>query len=96
MRRNRTVTLSEALKAYRTEMNIDDRLKEVSLMNSWEDIAGRAIARRTSKVYLKEGKLFIYLTSSVVRSELSLARDSLRERLNEQAGEELVKEIILR
>ncbi|MDT8400865.1 MAG: DUF721 domain-containing protein [Bacteroidales bacterium] len=96
MRRRKTVSLSEALKEYRAEMNIDTRLKEVSLMNSWEDIAGRAIAKRTSRVCLKEGKLFIYLTSSVVRSELSLARDSLRERLNEEAGEELVKEIILR
>ncbi len=96
MRRKKIITLREALKEYRAEMNIDSRLKEVSLMNSWEDIAGRAIAKRTSKVYLREGKLYIYLTSSVVRNELSMARDSLCERLNEQAGEELVKEIILR
>jgi len=96
MRRNKTITLGEALKEYREKMNIDSRLKEVSLMNSWEDIAGRAIAKRTSKVYLREGKLYIYLTSSVVRTELSMARHALRERLNEQAGEELVKEIILR
>lgn len=96
MRRSKTITLGEALKEYRAEMNIDTRLKEVNLIKSWEDIAGRAIARRTSKVYLKGGKLYIHLTSSVVRSELSMARDSLKERLNELAGEELVKEIILR
>jgi len=96
MRRKKTVSLGEALQEYRAEMNIDNRLKEVSLINSWEDIAGRAIARRTSRVYLKEGKLYIHLTSSVVRSELSLAREALMERLNEKAGEELVKEIILR
>ncbi len=88
--------LSEVLKEYRSEMNIDRKLKEVNLLNSWEDIAGRAIAKRTSKVYLKDGKLFIYLTSPVVRSELSMAKESLKERLNEKAGEELVKEIILR
>jgi predicted nucleic acid-binding Zn ribbon protein len=90
------MTLNEVLKEYRSEMNIDTRLKEVSLINAWEDIAGRAIARRTSKVYLKDGKLFIYLTSPVVRNELSMAKESLRERLNEEAGEDLVKEIILR
>ena len=88
--------LSEVLKEYRSEMNIDRKLKEVNLLNSWEDIAGRAIAKRTSKVYLKDGKLFIYLTSPVVRSELSMAKESLKERLNEKAGEELIKEIILR
>lgn len=96
MRRNKTVTLSEALKEYRSEMNIDTRLKEVGLINSWEDIAGRAIARRTSKVYLKDGRLVVYLTSPVVRNELIMARESLKARLNEKAGEELVREIILR
>ncbi len=96
MRRNKTVTLREALNEYRSEMNIDTRLKEVGLINSWEEIAGKAIAKRTSRVYLKDGKLIIYLTSPVVRNELIMARESLRERLNEQAGEELVKEVILR
>jgi predicted nucleic acid-binding Zn ribbon protein len=96
MRRKKTISLGEALKEYRSDMNIDRRLKEVSLMNSWVDIAGKAIARRTSRVYLKDGKLFIHITSAVVRNELAMAKDSLRERLNEEAGEELVKEIILR
>jgi len=96
VRRNKTVTIREALNEYRSEMNIDTRLKEVGLINSWEEIAGKAIAKRTSRVYLKEGKLIIYLTSPVVRNELIMAKESLRERLNEQAGEELVKEVILR
>lgn len=90
------MTLREALNEYRSEMNIDTRLKEVGLIKSWEEIAGKAIAKRTSRVYLKDGKLIIYLTSPVVRNELIMARESLRERLNEQAGEELVKEVILR
>lgn len=77
-------------------MNIDNRLKEVSLLNSWEDIAGRAIAKRTTKVIMKDGTMFIYLSSPVVRNELMMIRESLRERLNEEAGEELVKEIVLR
>lgn len=96
MRRKKTMTLGEALSEYRSEMNIDRRLKEVSLLNSWNDIAGKAIAKRTTKVYLKDGKLYIYLTSPVVRNELAMAKDSLRARLNAEAGEELVKEIILR
>ncbi|HCC71168.1 MAG TPA: DUF721 domain-containing protein [Bacteroidales bacterium] len=96
MRRKKTMILSEVLKEYRSEMNIDKRLKEIGLVNSWEEIAGMAIAKRTSKVYIKEGKLFIHLNSSVVRNELFMVKESLKQRLNEKAGEELVKEIILR
>lgn len=90
------MSLSQVLKEYRSQMNIDTRLKEVSLVNSWEDIAGMAIAKRTTKVYLKNGRLFIYLSSPVVRNELMMVRESLRQRLNEEAGEELVKEVVLR
>jgi len=90
------LSLSQVLKEYRSQMNIDTRLKEVSLVNSWEDIAGMAIAKRTTKVYLKNGRLFIYLSSPVVRNELMMVRESLRQRLNEEAGEELVKEVVLR
>jgi len=90
------MSLSEVLKEYRSEMNIDNKLKEINLIKSWEEIAGKAIARRTSKVYIKDGSLYIHLNSSVARNELSMLRESLRERLNEKAGEELVKDIILR
>lgn len=96
MRRKKTMTLSEALKEYRREMHIDTKLKEVGLIKSWEDIVGPAIAKRTSSVYIKQGKLFIHLNSSVVRNELQMIKEALKERLNEAAGEELVHEIILR
>jgi len=96
MRRKKTVSLFEAIREYRSEMNIDRRLKEVSLVRCWEDIAGKAIAKRTTNVYLRGGKLYIHLNSALVRNELMMARDELKERLNSEAGEDLVKEIILR
>jgi predicted nucleic acid-binding Zn ribbon protein len=90
------MTLSDALTEYKKEMNIDVRLKEVSLLNSWEEIVGQAIAKRTTRVYIKDGKLHIHLSSAVVRNELQMIKEALKERLNEEAGEELVHEIILR
>ena len=41
--------VSEVLREYKKEMRIDNKLKEVELINSWEEIAGQAIARRTTK-----------------------------------------------
>ena len=36
MRRKKTLLLSQVLKEYRSQMNIDTRPKEVSRVNSWE------------------------------------------------------------
>jgi len=96
MRRSKTISLAEALKDYIREMHLDDKLSEVGLINSWEEIVGKAISSRTSKIYIKDHVLFIYLSSSVVRNELMMLRASLRDKLNERAGREVIKDIVLK
>jgi len=96
MRRSKTISIAEAIKDYISEMNIGDKLAETSLINSWEEIVGRAISSRTSKIYVKDHIMYVHLTSSVVRNELMMLRESLRNKLNEKAGFEVIKDIVLR
>ena len=96
MRRSKTVTISDALKEYRKEMSIDTKLKEVGILKSWEEIAGKAISRRTTRIYIRNGVLYIHLNSSVVRNELLMIREAMLERLNEEAGELIVRDIVLK
>jgi len=96
MRKSKTISISDALDEYRKEMDIDSRLKEIGVLKSWEEIAGKAISRRTKKVYIKKGVLYVHLNSSVVRNELMMSREALIERLNERAGEIVVSEIVLK
>jgi predicted nucleic acid-binding Zn ribbon protein len=96
MRRSKTITLAEAVKDYLKEMKLDGKLSEVAVINSWEEIVGRAISSRTTKIYIKDNVLYVHLKSSVVRNELLMLREELREKLNQKAGSEVVKEIVLR
>ena len=96
MRRSKTISLAEALQDYVREMNLGDKLREVSVIESWESIVGKAISSRTSKVYIKDGVLFVHLKSSIVRNELMMLREALREKLNSQAGAEVIRVIILK
>jgi predicted nucleic acid-binding Zn ribbon protein len=96
MRRSKTISLAEAIEDYIKEMNLGPKLKEISLIDSWETMVGKAISSRTSKVYIKDKVLFVHLNSSVVRNELMMIREALKEKLNNQAGEEVIKEIVLK
>lgn len=96
MRRSRTITLADAIKDYINEMNLGDKLSETAILNSWEEVVGKAISSRTTKIYIKDHVLHVHLTSSVVRNELMMLRESLRGKLNERAGKEVIKDIILR
>ncbi len=96
MRRSRTITIAEAMKEYLKEMNLEGKLREVNLIEAWEEMVGKAIASRTSKIWIRDGVLYVHLNSSVVRNELLMLREALRIRLNERAGAEVIREIVLK
>ena len=96
MRRSKTQNISEVIRSFLRESGMDKRLKEQELIHSWEEIVGTLIARRTQKIEISNGKMTIYLRSSVVKNELMMLREELRLRLNEKGGEELIREIVLK
>ncbi|MGD0341669.1 MAG: DUF721 domain-containing protein [Bacteroidales bacterium] len=96
MRRSKTISLAEAIKDYVREMNMEGKLNEIGLINSWEEVVGKAIASRTSKIYIKDHVLYVNLNSSVVRNELLMLRQELMEKLNQKAGTEVITDIVLK
>lgn len=96
MRRSKTISLADAMKDYLREMKLEDKLREISLVNSWEEVVGRAISSRTSKIYIKDGVLYVHLSSSVARNELMMLREELKDKLNQKAGSEIITRIVFR
>ncbi len=96
MRKKNTQKIDEVVKEYLKAFKIDDKLKEVKLIKSWEEVVGKTIARSTNNIYIKNRKLFIKLNSSVIRNELFMLREGLKKALNDKAGEEIIDEIILK
>jgi predicted nucleic acid-binding Zn ribbon protein len=96
MRRSKTISLAEAVNDYIKEMNLGGKLSEVAVINSWEEIVGKAISSRTTKIFIRDHILYVHLSSSVVRNELLMLREALKEKLNKKAGSEVIKDIVLR
>lgn len=96
MRRSKTISLEEAIRDYIREMNIGGKLNETAIISSWEETVGKAISSRTSKIYIKDQILYVHLNSSVVRNELLMLRSALKDKLNQKAGAEVIKDIVFR
>jgi predicted nucleic acid-binding Zn ribbon protein len=96
MRRSKTHNIGDVIRAYLTDAGLDRKLKEVDLIQSWEEIVGAMISNRTKKIEIRDGTMFVYLQSSVVKNELMMLREPLKEALNKKAGEELIREIVLK
>ena len=96
MRKKNTQKIDEVIKEYLKALKIDDKLKEVELIRSWDDVVGKTIARSTRKIFINNRKLFVYLNSSVIRNELFMLREGLKKALNDKVGESIIDDIILK
>jgi len=81
--------VNQMLRAY----GLGDRLDEMSLVKSWEEIVGKMIAKHTTEIYFNRGILYIKLDSAPLRQELAYAKTKLIDRLNDQAGKQMVTDI---
>lgn len=96
MRKTNTQKLSDVLKSYVQENNLERKLSELDLIKSWETVMGKTITRYTKNLSIRNETLFVETTSPVVRNELLMMKEEIRVRLNEVVGAELVKMIVFR
>ena len=69
---------------------------ETRVIDSWEKVVGGIFAKHTTHLSIKNGILYVKLDSSVLRSELAMARSKLVEMLNKEVGEKVIEDIIFR
>jgi predicted nucleic acid-binding Zn ribbon protein len=96
MRKSYTQPLADVLREYLKVNHLDHKLKETRLMAGWPDVVGVAIAKRTTRLAVKNRVLFVYLSSSVVRNELLMIKQGLVKALNDKAGENLIDDVVIR
>jgi hypothetical protein len=96
MRKSNTQSISQVIKSYVTENNLERKLSEIELIKSWESVMGKTVARYTSNLYIQNNTLFVETNSPVVRNELLMLKEDIRTRLNEAAGCEIIKTIVFR
>jgi hypothetical protein len=57
---------------------------------------GPAIQKYTTAIKLQNDTLYVQLSSSVLREELSYGKEKIIRMLNEELGKDLVKKLVLR
>ena len=68
----------------------------VRVQRAWTEVLGPSIAQYTRQVYVRDRVLYVSLTSSVLRNELSYCRDRLVKSLNDYAKASVIDRIVLR
>lgn len=97
MRRKNTESIGEVLQQYLKENRfLNKKIAESRVLSGWHILFGKTISSYTTNVYLRNQTLYVCLSSSVLRSELLMAKDRMIKALNDRAGIEIVEEIIFK
>ena len=89
-------SLGDVLKDFIQTNNLEKGLDKVNAKEAWDSVMGNAISKYTTDVKLDRDTLYVQLSSSVLREELSYGKEKIIKILNEELGKELIKKLILR
>ena len=96
MERSNTRTIRQVIDEFMRGTPLHRRMTERRLVEDWEEVMGKSVARATNRLYIRDGVLYVHLNSSVLRSELFMLSKEILRKLNERAGEKVVREIVLK
>lgn len=89
-------SLSEVLKNFVNENRLQKGLDRVNVKDIWQQQMGPAINKYTTSIQLNKDTLYVSLSSSVLREELSYGKEKIINMMNEELGRELVKKLVFR
>lgn len=95
-RENNENTVGEILKGILQDSRLQPGLDEVIVQDAWRSLMGNGVNTYTRNVVLKNGILYVELTSAVLRAELSYGKDKIVKLINEELRRDVVREVVLR
>ena len=96
MRKNDKSPLSEALNDFIKKNKLQQGIDKVNAREAWVNLMGNGVNNYTTAIELRNETLYVSLSSSVLREELSHGKSKIMDMLNEELGKNLVKKIVLR
>ncbi len=95
-RTNTPKSLKDLLKNYLDDIPYRKRLKRGMILSLWPRTVGPNIAEQAENVHFKNDKLFIKVQNPAWRHEIHMKRFTIAKKLNDQVGEKIIKEIVVR
>ena len=95
-RHNENLPISDILKEFVETNKLQAGLDKVDVKEAWAKMMGNGVNNYTTDVSLDRDVLYVALSSSVLREELSYGKQKIIDMLNEAIGKKVVSKLVLR
>lgn len=96
MKKDNQLSIGDAIKQLFHSIRIEDKVAEVRIKELWPTMMGAAIHRYTGEIYFNKGILTIYINSAPLKQDLQFSKQQIIDRVNDELGERVVKEVVIR
>lgn len=95
-RQRENASLGDVLKDFIQTNRLQKGLDQISVKDAWHSVLGGAISKYTTDVTLERDTLYVKLSSSVLREELSYGKEKIIKLINEAMNKDLITKLVLR
>jgi predicted nucleic acid-binding Zn ribbon protein len=88
------IHIGKAIEQMLKTQHLKPKFDEANVIASWENLMGKAIARRTRRINIRNKVLFVELVSPSMKQDLTYHKSHMLEVFKKEFGEGVVTEII--
>ena len=89
------IHISQAIQDLLKAQHLKPKFDEANVVASWERIAGKAIAKRTRRVFVRDKVLFVELISPSLKQDLGYHKAQMLDLFRKEFGADVVGDIVL-
>lgn len=88
------IHISQAIQDLLKSQHLKPKFDEANVVASWERLVGKAISRRTKRVYVRNTVLFVELQSPSMKQDLGYHKAHMLELFQKEFGDGVVTQIV--
>jgi predicted nucleic acid-binding Zn ribbon protein len=92
--KNEFKSVGQAIRDLLNSYKLTNKFDEATLISSWERIAGKPIAKRTKKIYIRNKVLFVELDSPSMKHDFSLHKAQVLDLFKKEFGSNIITDIV--
>ena len=89
-------TVGDVLKQIIQVNKLQPGMDQIDVKEAWQNLMGNGVNSYTKNVALRGSTLYVELTSSVLREELSHGKSKIIAMINEELQREVINDVVLR
>ena len=96
MKKDNEKEIGKEIKLLFKSYHLDEKIAEVRIKELWEKVMGKSIKNYTTGMHLYKGVLTVFIESAPLKQDLKFSKENIVARINEELGEKVVKDIVIK